>query len=211
MTNQLHQQVSAFVDNELPEEECSLFVRRLCNDDGLKAAVNRFALIGDVMRGELLAADTQVSEHIRAAIAADSFEADSLKEGASALNSGKASWLRPVSGLAVAATVAAVAVLSLQQGDGDDTTELPSSTVAEVNGDDSGSLVPFNLPRFKLPEVRPASVVPQSRMDQYLLRHSGYTNSFGRQSLMNIRDVGTYRLVPVPAPTREPAETATPE
>ena len=208
MTDQLHQQVSAFVDNELPEEECSLFVRRLCKDDGLQAAVNRFALIGDAMRGELLAADVHVSEHIRAAIAADTVDAVETQSGTASW----ARWLRPVSGLAVAATVAAVAVLSLQQGtDSPDTTEFPSSTVAELIDDDGGSLLPVKLPRFNLPEVLPASVMPQSRMDQYLLRHGGYANSPVRQSLMGMRDIGTYTLVPVPAPTREPVETATPE
>jgi hypothetical protein len=122
-----------------------------------------------------------------------------------------ARWLRPVSGFAVAATVATVAVLSLQQGTGSpDTTEFPSSTVAEVNNDDSG-LLPVDVPRIKLPEVRQASVMPQSRMDQYLIRHHRYVNTPGQQSLMGIRDVGTYRLAPVPTATQEPAETATPE
>lgn len=208
MTDQLQQQVSAFVDNELPEEECSLFIRRLCKDDGLKDTVNRFALIGDAMRGELLAADVHVSRHIRAAIAADAADAVATQSG----NSSWPRWVRPVSGLAVAATVAAVAVLSLQQGtNGPDSTDFPSSTVAELIGDDSGSLLPVNLPRFNVPDVRPASAMPQSRMDQYLLRHGDYVKGLSPQSLIGIRDIGNYTLVPVPASTQEPAETATPE
>ncbi len=209
MTDQLHQQLSAFIDNELTEEECSLFVRRLSKDDQLRASVSRYALIGDAMRGELLAADVHVSENIRAAIEIDAQEQARTGTTGSAAWS---RWLRPVSGLAVAATVAAVAVLSLQQGtDTPDSTEFPSSTVAELNVDDGVPLVPIELSGFSRPEVRPASVMPQSRMDQYLIRHGSYVKRIGQQSLMGVRDIGTYTLVPVPAQTQEQTEAVAPE
>lgn len=205
MTDQLNEQVSAFVDNELPDGECELFVRRLCKDEQMQFAVTRFALIGDAMRGELLAADVHVSRHISAAIAAGAGEQETGTPGA-ARTPAWSRWLRPVSGLAVAATVAAVAVLSLQGFDSPDNSELPSSTVAELSSDDNSALGPISVMRPKLPEVRPASVMPQSRMDQYLLRHRGYANSFGRQSVMGARNIGTYTLLPVPESAQPAAE-----
>jgi len=197
VTDQLNQQISAFVDNELPEEECPLFVRHLCKDDSLQSTVSRFALIGDAMRGELLAADVHLSQRIQEAIAAESVDSAAASSSSA---SGWPHWMRPVSGIAVAATVAAVAVLSLQGFDDTDNTEFPSNTVAEIP--DGDTLLPINLPRLKLPEVRPASVMPQSRMDQYLLRHREYANGIGRRSVIGIRDLGngTYTLIPVPAP-----------
>ncbi len=206
MTDQLNQQVSAFVDNELPEEECPLFVRHLCKDDALQSTVSRFALIGDAMRGELLAADVHLSQRIRAAISAESVDSAAASPTKA---SGWPRWMRPVSGVAVAATVAAVAVLALQGFDNADNTELPSNTVADIADGDGSSLLPVNvLPRLELPDVQPASVIPQSRMDRYLLSHREYVNGFGRQSVLGIRDMGngTYKLIPVPANTQPPVE-----
>ncbi len=207
MTDQLNQQVSAFVDNELPDEECPLFVRHLCKDEALQNTVSRFALIGDAMRGEALAADVQLSQRISEAISTESFES-----AVASSNSAKwPQWMRPVSGVAVAATVAAVAVLSLQGFNGNDNAELPSSTVADIAGADGSPLLPINVPRLDLPEVQPASVMPQSRMDQYLLRHREYATGFGRQSVLGIRDLGngTYTLIPVPANGQQPIEKRT--
>ncbi|MFK8030544.1 MAG: sigma-E factor negative regulatory protein [Gammaproteobacteria bacterium] len=201
MTDQLQEQLSAFIDNELTEEEGSLFVRRLTKDDEFKAGVSRFALIGEAMRGELLAADVQLSQRIQTALADEStaVSADTVNA-----TSSWPAWLRPVSGLAVAATVAAVAVLSMQGFDGPDNTEFPANTVADITAKEGVALLPVDVPRLKLPAVRPVSVVPQSRMDQYLLRHREYANGFGRQSVMGIRDMGGYTVAPVPARTDQP-------
>lgn len=210
MSDPLNQQISAFLDDELPPEECALLLRRLGQDDALGDTVNRYALIGDAMRGELLAADRHVVERIRAALIDDVSHVEST-ESERVASGGWPSWLRPVSGLAVAATVATVAVLSLQGFNQADNTEFPANTVADIAATDSGALVPVNVPRIKLPDVRPASVMPQSRMDQYLLRHRGYANGFGRQSVMGIRDLGTtFTITAVPSGEGANADTSVP-
>lgn len=204
MTEQLKLQVSAYVDDELLDEECALLVHRLCADDELQETVRRYSLIGDAIRGDSLAVQTLLSRRISLELADDQESAD-VAMPLMANNTG--SWrrfIRPVTGVAVAATVATVAVLSLQ-GPVDHSANglLPSTTTAAVDTEDGGLLAPVTLPSFNGPSVRNASAVPQSRMDKYLLRHRSYASGVGGQSIMGFRDVSNYVIVPVRVETEK--------
>lgn len=48
----IEEQLSAFLDGELPEEELALLVRRLERDEAYRSTLDRYALIGGVLRGE---------------------------------------------------------------------------------------------------------------------------------------------------------------
>lgn len=200
MTDKLNEQLSAFLDNELASEECDLLWRRLDGDQALRDTVSRFSLMGDAMRGEPLQASPAFVAGVSAALQSDS----SPQIASPAWQR----WLKPVSGIAVAATVASVALLSLQGTDEQDLGILPSSTVAEVSSDDSNGLSPI-VPRMQLPEVRQASAMPQSQMDRYLMRHRGYATGFGGRTIMGVRDVGRQvLLVPRDAHTNPQAADA---
>src|SRR5262245_29077309 len=54
MTDQINDQISAFIDNELSADESALLVRRFERDTEARARAMRYTLIGASLRGELL-------------------------------------------------------------------------------------------------------------------------------------------------------------
>lgn len=114
MNDRHREQLSAFIDNEVGPEELS----------GLEAgdvSLHRYQLIGDAIRGSLSDASlVDVSAQVRAAIDAEPAHSISTRKTAQATSStgtwfDLGAWLRPVGGLAVAASVAVVMVLVVSQ------------------------------------------------------------------------------------------------
>lgn len=70
MTDRIKEQLSTFLDGELPEQETALLLKRLERDDELRGALSRYSLIGAVLRndGDVPAA-RQVAARVSAAIA----------------------------------------------------------------------------------------------------------------------------------------------
>jgi sigma-E factor negative regulatory protein RseA len=107
----MNEKLSAFVDNQLSEIEERRMLEELHRDDDLRARWGRYHLIGAALRREL---DQVVPLNVRTAIAAavtmDSGIGDRRQRERRrvAFNIGKA-----VGGLAIAATVAAIAILNL--------------------------------------------------------------------------------------------------
>lgn len=55
MSDVLREQISAFMDGELPAEECELLIRRLAASSELADCWRTYHLVGDALRGELAA------------------------------------------------------------------------------------------------------------------------------------------------------------
>ena len=51
MSEQIREQVSAFLDGELPNSETELLLKRLTRDPELRESFGRYALIGESLRG----------------------------------------------------------------------------------------------------------------------------------------------------------------
>ncbi len=51
MSEQIREQVSAFLDGELPNTETELLLKRLTRDGELRESFGRYALIGEALRG----------------------------------------------------------------------------------------------------------------------------------------------------------------
>ena len=51
MSEQIREQVSAFLDGELPNPETELLLKRLTRDGELRESFGRYALIGEAIRG----------------------------------------------------------------------------------------------------------------------------------------------------------------
>src|SRR5688572_18904167 len=111
MTHRIKEQLSAFLDGELPEQESALLLKRLERDDDLRGALSRYSLIGAVLRsdGDVPAA-RQVAARVSAAIAKEPLRASSI-----AWMPARETLTRSLAGLAVAAGVAFGAVLLVQQ------------------------------------------------------------------------------------------------
>ena len=122
-----NEKLSAFIDDALHSDEVMSFSLSAEADDA--KVIQRYQMVGDTLRGELSGSSfIDVSAAVREALAdeniADQLAADqhsaadrtSAARDETGLLSGLfGSWLRPVGGLAVAATVAVVMVSTLSQ------------------------------------------------------------------------------------------------
>ena len=111
MSEQIREQVSAFLDGELPSAETELLLKRLARDPELRESFGRYALIGESLRGGGRSSVTRsFAARVNRAI-----DGEPVSAQASPLRIHSPRWWRPFAGAAVAAGVAAVAVVALQQ------------------------------------------------------------------------------------------------
>lgn len=108
MKEKLHEQISALVDDELAEAEHALLIKRLTDDAAMRDRLSRYQLISDSLQNHL-PRKTDPDFNIGVQLALQN-EPDLQAEPAWRL----ARLFKPLAGLAVAASVAVVAVLSLQ-------------------------------------------------------------------------------------------------
>jgi len=102
MSEQIREQISAFLDGELPSAESELLMRRLLRDTQLRDSFGRYALIGEAMRGSR---HVSLSRDFTGAvnIAIDGGPAGPAPLVAAAAAPGRR-WWRPMAGAAVAAS-----------------------------------------------------------------------------------------------------------
>jgi len=130
MNEAIRMQLSAFVDGELPENEAELLLRRLSQDAELRQQVAEFMAIGRAMRGEV-----QVTgiDRLRDRVTDALGEVPAIEASTNDEPVGNR-YVRPLAGLAIAATVAVAAIFGLGQlsgGNGVDTGE------QQIAGDES--------------------------------------------------------------------------
>ncbi len=186
MTDRIKEQLSTFLDGELPDPETALLLKRLERDDELRGALSRYSLIGAVLRsdGDMPAA-RQVAARVSAAIA---------REPAGAVRwlriPARQTLVRGIAGLAVAAGVAAGSVLLLQQAASQDP-GVPVALVADaavspvqpvsevVDGeDDAAANVYVTPPAMDLP-----GSLPPDEFANYLVAHYSYASPLVRRSV----------------------------
>src|ERR1700731_4219630 len=111
MSEQIREQVSAFLDGELPNSETELLLKRVTRDPELREGFGRYALIGESLRGGTHARLSQgFPGRVNRAMGGEPRVAAPATVGG-----GSVVWWRPFAGAAVAAGVAAIAVVALQQ------------------------------------------------------------------------------------------------
>lgn len=178
MNDKLSEQVSALADDELSQAEQSLVLRRLSADPALRDQWQRIHLLRDALHNEL-------SGHLSAGFAGRVMAALE-SEPQPAAGFGWQRWLRqaakPVAGLAVAASVAALAIVGLEQ-------------ISGPNADQ-----PLSAPRLASADHALEDHVVGTRWDQpqmgnrlnaYLVNHSEYTGS-SLQGMMNYVRIAGY-------------------
>jgi len=165
-------QISAFVDGELPDNESDLLLRRMGQDAELRQKVAEYLAIGRVMRGETSVPGVdRIHERVSAVLDDKPFEDH---EEVKPETRGPA--MRPLLGIAVAASVALLAIFGLQQTTVDPDEGSGAQTIADA-------------------EPAATYTVPQPVNDQlrdYYLSHGATTNENGANG-MNSRLV-TLRL-----------------
>ncbi len=118
MNDTIRMQISAFVDGELPENESELLLRRLSQDGEFRQVVENYFEIGRYIRRD---AEVPNMAQLRGRIAEALGEEVHVSEVADVAVSNK--YIKPLAGFAVAASVAMLAIFSLQQTSGPPATE----------------------------------------------------------------------------------------
>jgi len=182
--NPVREQLSAFIDDELPAAEARLLLARLERDEDLRTACATYYLTGECLRGGLAAVHARdLCGRVMAAL-------DS--EPAPARVRRLPGWLKAGSGLAVAATVAVVAILGLQQQAGQ---SLPSEVVPTVAGTD---IQQVNYANFRPASWSQAQPEVQNQLNRYLLQHNEHTAPQSVQGMLPYVHIAAYNLRSVP-------------
>lgn len=181
MTEEINDQISAFVDDELSEQQCAFLVRRFDHDPAVRNKALRYTVIGSALRNELLQPDPAVlRRRIGVAIDGAPRQAPAVRVTPNRVV-GASRWLRPVLGAGIAASVALGAILGLQflngARTGVDAVGNPAQATARASDEPAPSYV---VPR----DVREDRVVtPPHRLTNYLVRHGEYASGLSRTSV----------------------------
>lgn len=176
MTNRIQDQVSAFVDDELSTEECRFFVRRLARDVEARSQLIRYATIGAALRGEVFHPDPEIlRRRLQGAMdGAQPAEAVPSQLGSRA----RRNVFKPLAGIAIAASVAVVAIaLSRPGNDGGVTDSVALQAQSQLQELELDGLPSYVVP----PESAEQRIVsPELRLTNYLVRHGEYASGIGR-------------------------------
>jgi sigma-E factor negative regulatory protein RseA len=203
MSEQIREQVSAFLDGELPNSETELLLKRLTRDAELRESFGRYALIGESRRGGSHARLTQgFTARVNRAI-----DGEPAVANTQVVRGRSARWWRPFAGAAVAAGVAAVAVVALQQRaiapslrSGAPVTAqnmvsaqnvTPPRVIATAQNVAMTRQESLAKPTEALSYTVPAAVsdaptaMPAARLTNYVFAHSKYSSVMGQNDVLN--------------------------
>lgn len=222
MSEQIHEQVSAFLDGELPDTETELLLKRLTRDAELRESFGRYALIGEALRGTSPSVlSKSFASRVNRAIDGEPMPAAAQQQIARSPR-----WWRPLAGVGVAAGVAAFAIVALQQ-------RAASPNIAQVQ---PAALVKV-APGMPVADSRPVSVNPSpaaltaqnhealsytvptatadstsamapARLTNYVFAHSKYSSGLGQRGVLAdllIEDEVPPAVVP-PPPVKHAAQ-----
>jgi len=186
MNDEIREQISALADDELSDVERPLLLGRLQRDHELRAFLGRCQLIGEVMRGAGEAASLGIADRVQKALAADAPLSVPLNG-----TTGRVAWVKPAAGLAVAASVALVAVLSVNalRNDAPEPAVAPALASAEPAGSPEAVVARAgDSPGEQWDRLDPRI---DKRLSGYLVNHNEYAASRGVQGVMPyVRIVG---------------------
>jgi sigma-E factor negative regulatory protein RseA len=178
MSEQIREQVSAFLDGELPNSETELLLKRLMRDVELRESFGRYALMGECLRGGTHARLSQgFTARVNAAI-----DGEPLAVSAPDTGSRPPRWWRPFAGAAVAAGVAAVAVLGLQQRAVAPSVHGVSPMTAQTADARPKEALSYTVPTT-VTDVPTA--LPAARLTNYVFAHSKYSSVLGQDNVLS--------------------------
>lgn len=171
MNDALRIQVSAFVDGELPENETELLLRRLSQDVALRQLVAQYLAIGRALRRER---EVPGISELRGRIAQALGEEQPI-EATPAAGPRRVRWLKPTAGLAIAASVATMAVIGLRAFE-----EPPAAGSRATMQAATPENAPYTQPTPE--EVAPAA--PSETLMQYYVRHGETSSDLGPNGIL---------------------------
>lgn len=185
--NHYQQQLSAWMDGDLPSDEARFLLRRLQHDDELASRLGRWQLCGDVLRGQAQApAPAGFAERVAAAV-----NAEPSLLAASATAPRARSNLRVWGGGALAASVAAIALFMVRQQVPDETPVPSTASVAgrssAVATGNAGSALPGSSPRVLTEGNASVASAPRRQADSNQRRSATRTQQAASRSVASAR------------------------
>ena len=160
MNDAIRMQLSAYVDGELPQNEAELLLRRITQDAELREEFAEYLALGRLLRGEPgIAGADRLHERVTAVL-----DDTPIESAATAITTGPSAAIKPLVGIAVAASVALVAIFILQQSSIDPQEAPP--VIAEATA---------------TPVVPDLDAVAQQRA--YFLNHAEASSQFGANGI----------------------------
>ena len=164
MSKETDASISALLDGELPPQALDRTLSALAADDRLRREFGRYQLIGDAMRGEVTSARTlEIADAVRARLAQEPTVMAPRRAA-------RPAWRRPAAGVALAASVAAVAIalgprlFTPDTGGSPSLVERPAGPLPTFVARTDARLVP----RLRASD--------ESRLSRYLVDHNEYAN-----------------------------------
>ena len=195
MTQKLREQISALCDHELPEGEHELLLRRFSVEKSLRLHWERYHLIGAAMRKELPAVDSRgLADRVMASLG---LEAAPQPEQTKVMPS----LLRGFAGMAIAATVAVVAIVGIGRGPHRPAAPdeiVPAGSIA------GGETSPENL--MNSANWSGQSLPMQASLDDAVVDQEGVSPALGKQKLQGRSQAAapdTQTEVPASRPPRQ--------
>jgi sigma-E factor negative regulatory protein RseA len=179
MTEKQYEQLSSLVDGEI-ENSADEIIDRITDDIDLTDKWWRYHLISDALRREkTILADKGLSQRVASAIADEPIVFSPAAQG---VKKKESSWQRSVAGFAIAASVAAGAILTVQKGENITEPSAQKPSLAQVS--------PYPSPPSQVASI-PAQVVNaesgntiiestpvnSSRLNSYMLNYSEFRTS----------------------------------
>ena len=184
MSEQIREQVSAFLDGELPSSETELLLKRLTRDAILRESFGRYALIGEALRGSNHALLQGFEARVNRAI-----DGGPQPAAVPLPPARSARWWRPFAGTAVVAGVAAVAIVAWQQRSAEAPgVSMPgTATVADARPPAAPAvhaIMAANREPISYTVPTAAAARPAGRLTNYMFAHSKYSYGLGQRGVL---------------------------
>jgi sigma-E factor negative regulatory protein RseA len=182
MSEQIREQVSAFLDGELPGSETELLLKRLTRDGELRESFGRYALIGEAIRGTSRGLLTRgFAGRVNLAIDGELIPAMGHLPQARGPR-----WWRPLAGAAVAAGVAAVAVVALQQRAVAPALRSAVPLTARIAAVPTSAAAPREAISYTVPATSPTApaAIRPARLTNYVFAHTRYSSGLDLRGLL---------------------------
>lgn len=189
MSKETLEHLSSLMDGELTRDTGLFLTRRLCTDSELGKTWERYHLIRDCLRQP--GAGTAVvalSARFRTALDA---------EGNADSGTVTRPWLKPLAGMAVAASVALMAVVAVGPG-----RDAATGTQPEAVQPFTASNAISSMPATQAASFDPSAQARDARLNSYLMRHNQVAGSASK---------GFVSFVPIIAVADSQAEQSEPE
>jgi sigma-E factor negative regulatory protein RseA len=182
MTDAVNEQLSACLDGELPPAELDLLLKRLERNPELREALGRYTALGEALReAKPVVASRSFADKVMAAVNQEPAAAPRRVRISPALVRG----LRPLAGIGVAATVAAVAIFVVQQAGvapGPVVANQPAPAATTVVAQNDAEAASYIVPTPNT--TSQSAFVPATRLTNYVVAHSEYSSPLARRSVL---------------------------